>query len=84
MTTLEEVAKHWEGLAAADERWAAFLRSGKATHLLLPEDPARNDRAAKAYRNVALSLRMTAETGQTHCSCTTPPHVLIAGRQISP
>lgn len=73
METLDAAA-HWDELAAKEDRWAAFLESGKATHTTELPDGSRG--RAKSYRNTALALRMSAETGRRYCSCTTPPHAL--------
>ena len=72
METLEASAVHWDELAAKEDRWAAFLESGKATHTT--ERPAHYRGLARSYRNVALALRMEIKTGVAHCACTTPPH----------
>jgi len=73
METLDAAA-HWDERAAKEDRWADFLESGKATHTTERPDGSRG--RAKSYRNTALALRMSAETGRRYCSCTTPPHAL--------
>lgn len=71
----EAAALQWEAEAAKEDRMADFLLS-KESIPATAERPEGYRKRAKLYRNTALSIRMTAETGITHCACTTPPHVL--------
>ena len=78
----EPHALHWEEQAAKEDRWADFLESGKVTHHNgLVESPGGYRARAVQYRRVARALRMTAETGEWHCGCTDPPHIVTPEQQ---
>lgn len=68
---LIESAEHWESLAAAAERGAAWDRE-RGLDLSMPGS-SPGDHKARLFRRSARALRLEYETGIPHCAEHDPP-----------